>query len=89
MEYILNKTKGSRLNWGEVHSRQRKNHKRSNKVVKGMKIENRQTGFGEGIKTWVDVIAKATLIIIMGYGAFHGYRYVTTSPQFAVAQIRP
>ena len=87
MEYILNKTKGSRLNWGEVHSRQRKNHKRSNKVVKGMKIKNRQTGFGEGIKTWVDVIAKATLIIIMGYGAFHGYRYVTTSPQFAVAQI--
>ena len=87
MEYILNKTKGSRLNWGEVHSRQRKNHKRSDKVLKGKKIKNRRTGFREAVKTWVDVIAKSVLIMIMGYGAFHGYRYVTTSPQFAVAQI--
>ena len=87
MEYILNKTKGSRLNWGEVHSRQRKNHKRTGKALKGKKIKSRRTGFKETAKTWVDIIAKSVLVMIMGYGAFHGYRYVTTSPQFAIAQI--
>ncbi len=87
MNYTLNKPKGSRLNWGEVHSRQRKNHKRPSKVLKGRKIKNRQTGFRDMAKTWLDVTAKAVLVMIMGYGAFHGYRFVTTAPQFAVAQI--
>ena len=87
MDYTLNKSKGSRLNWGEVHSRQRKKHKRPGKAFKGRKIKNRQTGFRELAKTWVDVIAKAALVLVMGYGTFHGYRFVTTAPQFAVAQI--
>jgi len=87
MNYTLNKSKGSRLNWGEVHSRQRKKHKRPGKALKGRKIKNRQTGFRNLAKTLLDVTAKALLIMIMGYGAFHGYRFVTTSPQFAVAQI--
>lgn len=87
MDYTLNKSKGSRINWGEVHSRQRKKHKRPGKALKGRKIKNRQTGFRELAKTWVDVIAKAALILVMGYGTFHGYRFVTTAPQFAVAQI--
>jgi len=87
MDYTLNKPKGSRLNWGEVHSRQRKKHKRPGKALKGRKIKNRQTGFRNLAKTWLDVTAKALLVMIMGYGAFHGYRFVTTAPQFAVAQI--
>ena len=87
MNYTLNKSKGSRLNWGEVHSRQRKKHKRPGKALKGRKIKNRQTGFRDLAKTWLDVTAKAVLVMIMGYGAFHGYRFVTTAPQFAVAQI--
>ena len=87
MNYVLNKPKGSRLNWGEVHSRQRKKNKRPSKALKGRKIKNRQTGFRELAKTWLDVVAKAILVMIMGYGAFHGYRYITTNPQFAVSQI--
>jgi POTRA domain-containing FtsQ-type protein/cell division protein FtsQ len=87
MDYTLNKFKGSRLNWGEVHSRQRKKHKRPSKALKGRKIKNRQTGFRDTAKTWLDVIAKAVLVMIMGYGTFHGYRFVTTAPQFAVAHI--
>jgi cell division protein FtsQ len=87
MNYTLNKPKGSRLNWGEVHSRQRKKIKRPSKALKGRKIKNRQTGFLDLAKTWLDGVAKAVLVMIMGYGAFHGYRYVTTAPQFAVAQI--
>ena len=87
MDYTLNKSKGSRLNWGEVHSRQRKKNKRPGKALKGRKIKNRQTGLRELAKTWVDVTAKAVLVMVMGYGAFHGYRFVTTAPQFAVAQI--
>ena len=83
----MNKSKGSRLNWGEVHSRQRKKYKRPSTVLKGRKIKNRQTGYRNLAKTWLDVIAKAILVMIMSYGAFHGYRYVTTAPQFAVAQI--
>ena len=87
MDYTLNKFKGSRLNWGEVHSRQRKKHNRPSKVLKGRKIKNRQTGFRDLAKTWLDVIAKAVLVMIMGYGTFHGYRFITTAPQFAVAHI--
>jgi cell division protein FtsQ len=87
MDYTLNKFKGSRLNWGEVHSRQRKKHTRPSKALKGHKIKNRQTGFRDTAKTWLDVIAKAVLVMIMGYGTFHGYRFVTTAPQFAVAHI--
>ena len=87
MDYTLNKLKGSRLNWGEVHSRQRKKHKRPSKALKGRKIKNRQTSFRDLTKTWLDVIAKAVLVMIMGYGTFHGYRFVTTAPQFAVAHI--
>lgn len=87
MNYTLNKPKGSRLNWGEVHSRQRKKNKRPSKALRGRKIKNRQTGFRNLAKTWLDVLAKAVLVMIMGYGAFHGYRYVTTAPPFAVAQI--
>ena len=87
MDYTLNKSKGSRLNWGEVHSRQRKKHKRPGKALKGRKIKNRQTKFRDLAKTWLDVIAKLILVTIMGYGTFHGYRFVTTAPQFAVAQI--
>ena len=87
MDYTLNKFKGSRLNWGEVHSRQRKKHNRPGKALKGRKIKNRQTGFRDLTKTWLDVIAKAVLVMIMGYGTFHGYRFVTTAPQFAVAHI--
>ena len=86
MNYTLSKSKGSRLNWGEVHSRQRKKHKRPGKTLKGRKIKNHQTGFQSMAKTWLDVIAKATLVMIMGYGAFHGYRFITTAPQFAVTQ---
>ena len=87
MDYTLNKSKGSRLNWGEVHSRQRKKHKRPGKALKGRKVKTRQTGFRELAKTWLDVIAKAVLVMIMGYGTFHGYRFVTTAPQFAVGHI--
>jgi hypothetical protein len=87
MNYTLNKPKGSRLNWGEVHSRQRKKHKRPGKALKGRKIKNKQTGFRDLAKTGLDVIAKAVLVLVMGYGAFHGYRFVTTAPQFAVTQI--
>ncbi len=87
MDYTLNKSKGSRINWGEVHSRQRKKHKRPGKALKGRKIKNRQTAFRELARTWVDVIAKAALVMVMGYGTFHGYRFVTTAPQFAVAQV--
>jgi POTRA domain, FtsQ-type/Cell division protein FtsQ/DivIB, C-terminal len=87
MDYTLKKSKGSRLNWGEVHSRQRKKNKRPSKALKGRKIKNRKTGLRELAKTWLDVFAKAALVMIMGYGAFHGYRFVTTAPQFAVAQI--
>ncbi len=87
MDYTWNKFKESRLNWGAVHSRQRKKHKRPGKTLKGRKIKNRQVGFRERAKTWLDVIAKAALVMIMGYGTFHGYRYVTTAPQFAVAHI--
>jgi cell division protein FtsQ len=87
MDYTLNKTKGSRLNWGEVHTRQRKKHKRPSKALKGRKIKNRHTGFRDLAKTWLEVAAKVVLVLIMGYGALHGYRYVTTAPQFAVAQI--
>lgn len=87
MNYTLNKPKGSRLNWGEVHSRQRKKHKRPGKALKGRKIKNKQTGFRDLAKTGLDVIAKAVLVMVMGYGAFHGYRFVTTAPQFAVTQI--
>ena len=81
MDYTLNKSKGSRLNWGEVHSRQRRKHKRPGKALKGRKIKNRQTGFRDLAKAWVDGIAKAILVIIMGYGTFHGYRFLTTAPQ--------
>lgn len=87
MNYPLTRKKGSRLNWGEVHSRQRKKRKATGKSLKGKKIKNRQTGLREALKTWLDIVAKAVLVIIMGYGAFHGYRFVTTSPQFAVAHI--
>ena len=87
MDYTLNKFKGSRLNWGEVHSRQRKKHKRPGKALKGRKIKNRETGFRNLAKIWVDIIAKAVLVLIMGYGTFHGYRFVTTAPQFSVAHI--
>jgi len=87
MDYILHKPKKSRLNWGEVHTRQRKKNKRPSKALKGRKIKNRGTGFRVLAKTWLDVIAKAVLVMIMGYGAFHGLRYVTTAPQFAVSQI--
>ena len=87
MDYTLNKFKSSRLNWGEVHSRQRKKHKRPSKALKGRQIKNRQTGFKSLAKVWGDVLAKAVLVMIMGYGAFHGYRYITTAPQFAVAHI--
>ena len=66
MDYTLNKSKGSRINWGQVHSRQRKKHKRPGKALKGRKIKNRQTGLRELAKTWVDVIAKAALILVMG-----------------------
>jgi cell division protein FtsQ len=88
MEYILNKTRGSKLNWGEVHSRQRKKHKGTGKALKGRQIKNRQKEFRNLARTWLDVIAKAALVMIMGYGAFHGYRFVTTAPQFAVADIQ-
>jgi len=88
MNYILSKSKESRLNWGEVHSRQRKKHKRSGKTLKGRKIKNRNTGFRERARTWLEGIAKVVLIVIMGYGAFHGYRFITTAPQFAVTQIQ-
>ncbi len=88
MNYILSKSKESRLNWGEVHSRQRKRHKRSGKTLKGRKIKNRNTGFRERARTWLEGIAKVVLIVIMGYGAFHGYRFITTAPQFAVTQIQ-
>jgi cell division protein FtsQ len=87
MNYTLSKSKGSRLNWGEVHSRQRKKHKRPGKALKGRKIKNRQTGFRDLAKTWLDAIAKMVLVVIMGYGTFHGYRFITTAPQFAVAHI--
>jgi cell division septal protein FtsQ len=87
MDYTLKKSKGSRLNWGEVHSRQRKKNKRPSKTLKGRKIKNRKTGLRELAKTWLDVFAKAALVMIMGYGAFHGYRFITTAPQFAVAHI--
>lgn len=88
MNYILSKSKESRLDWGEVHSRQRKKHKRSGKTLKGRKIKNRNTGFRERARTWLEGIAKVVLIVIMGYGAFHGYRFITTAPQFAVTQIQ-
>ena len=87
MDYTLNKFKGSRLNWGEVHSRQRKKHNRPSKALKGRKIKNRRASFRDTAKTWLDVVAKAVLVMIMGYGTFHGYRFVTTAPQFAVAHI--
>lgn len=87
MNYILNKPKGSRPNWGKVHSRQRKKHKRPSKALKGRKIKNRQTNFRDLAKIWLDVVAKAILVMIMGYGTFHGYRHITTAPQFAVSQI--
>ena len=87
MDYTLNKFKESRLNWGEVHSRQRKKHKRPGKALKGRKIKNRQTHFKDLAKTWLDITAKAILVMIMGYGAFHGYRFVTTAPHFSVAHI--
>ena len=87
MDYTLNKFKESRLNWGEVHSRQRKKHKRPSKALKGRQIKKRQTNFKNLAKSWGDALAKTILVIIMGYGAFHGYRYLTTAPQFAVAHI--
>lgn len=87
MNYTLSKSKESRLNWGKVHSRQRKKHKRPGKTLKGRKIKNHQAGFRGMAKTWLDIIAKTILVLIMGYGAFHGYRFVTTAPQFAVSQI--
>ncbi len=88
MNYILNKTNESRLNWGKVHSRQRKKHKRPGKILKGRKIKSRHMGWRDRTKTWLEGIAKLVLVAVMSYGAFHGYRYVTTAPQFALAQIQ-
>lgn len=87
MNYTLNKSKGSRLNWGDVTSRKRKNNKRPGKALKGRKIKSRQSSIRDLAKTWLDVVAKSVLVMIMGYGAFHGYRYITTAQQFAVSQI--
>ncbi|MCH6579519.1 MAG: FtsQ-type POTRA domain-containing protein [Nitrospinae bacterium] len=88
MNYILNKTKESRLNWGKVHSRQRKRYKFPGKTLKGRKIKSRHMGWRDRAKTWLEGIAKLVLVAVMSYSAFHGYRFVTTAPQFALAQIQ-
>ncbi len=88
MNYILNKTNESRLNWGKVHSRQRKKHQRPGKILRGRKIKSRHSGWRDRTKTWLENIAKLVLVAVMSYGAFHGYRYVTTAPQFALAQVQ-
>ncbi|NIQ03795.1 MAG: FtsQ-type POTRA domain-containing protein [Nitrospinaceae bacterium] len=87
MSYPLTKTKSSRLNWGEVHARQTRKRKNPGKTIKGRKVKNRQTGLLEVLKTWAEWIAKIVLLVIMSYGAYHGYRFVTTSPEFAIARI--
>jgi len=88
MDYTLGKNTKSRLNWGEVHSRTRKKQKAKGRPLGGKKIKNRSVNYRNILKVWADRTAKAILLVVMGYGAFHGYRFVTTSPQFAVAHIQ-
>ena len=87
MHYVSAKTKGSKLNWGEVHSRTRKKHKRGGKSLKGKKIISGKIDWRSLAKIGLDKLAKLALLAVMGYGAFHGYRFATTAPQFAVSQI--
>jgi len=42
---------------------------------------------GDRFKKGFEITAKLFLVAALGYGIFHGYRFLTTAPQFALSQV--
>ncbi len=90
MDYAVLEQKSPSAVWGEVRSQRRSNQKKSrvriSKKKKSQPVDRERVW--NFLKTFVLVLAKASLAAICAYWIYMGYLYLTTSPQFAVTDVK-
>ena len=85
MDYAVVENKSSELAWGQVQAF-RKQRKVS--IALQSKVDRKRApSLVKVLRGIADAMAKIALFLGFVYGAFYGYRYLTTSSQFAVNQI--
>jgi hypothetical protein len=85
MDYAVVGNKTSELAWSQVqaHRKQKKGQ-----IVSKAKVDRKRAPrLIKMIRSFADIVAKTALFLGFVYGAFCGFQFLTTSPQFAIEQI--
>lgn len=84
MDYaVINKN--SELAWDQVQVIRKQ--KKSTIAHQSKVDRKRAPRLGKMIRGFADAVAKAALFLGFVYGAYYGYRFLITSPQFAINQV--
>ncbi|MFQ5443134.1 MAG: cell division protein FtsQ/DivIB [Nitrospinales bacterium] len=86
MNYFWLQPKSTSAGWGLSAPPVQKIRK-SRKVRQSRTKRKSRFKILEGIRTCTDIIATSILLSVLSYGAFQGYRYLTTAPYFSVKQV--
>lgn len=85
MDYAVAGNKNSELAWNQVQARRKQ--KKGAIDLQAKVDRKRAPRLGKMIRGFADAVAKAALFLGFVYCAFYGFRYLTTSPEFAINQV--
>lgn len=85
MDYAVAGNKTSELTWEQVQALRKQ--KKSSGAIQSKADKKRAPRLRKAIKGFADGVAKTGLFLIFVFGAYHGYRFLTTSTQFAINEV--
>lgn len=86
MDYALLENKSHGLAWDQARTR-RKQKPRTSPSSPARARKSGAERLAAFVKKLADAVAKTALFLAFVYGAYHGYRFLTASPRFAVEDV--
>lgn len=87
MSYGTTEQKNIGNAWGDICIQERLKQRKKGQSFHAIPTSFDWMAVKKFFKTLLEIISKAVLIAALCYGGFHGYRYITTSPFFTIAQV--
>ncbi|MBI4390187.1 MAG: FtsQ-type POTRA domain-containing protein [Nitrospinae bacterium] len=87
MDYALAENKNPGLAWDQARTRRRQKPRTSPEPQSRARKSGAER-LAAFVKRLADAVAKTALFLALVYGAYHGYRFLTASPRFAVEDVK-
>ncbi len=85
MDYAVAGNKSPELTWEQVQALRKQ--KKSSATTQSKVDKKSAPRLRKAIKSFADGVAKTALFLMFVFGAYHGYRFLTTSTQFAINEV--